>query len=64
MTIRGEDPESLVEKINKIIPRLNGINPEIQKVDHFGNPQPAKSELEGPKVMTKNRDLVLLYIGK
>jgi hypothetical protein len=53
MTTRGEDPKSLAEKINKIIPFLNGHDPEILKQEDFAPAKPAKSEFAGPKAMTK-----------
>jgi hypothetical protein len=66
MGIREEDAESFLEKINKIIPCLNGHDPETLKQMDYGPPKPAKSKFYGPKVgvVIKNKHLLLLYIGK
>src|SRR5919106_3312928 len=61
LTTREED--LFVDKINKIIPILNGYDPKNLKESDYGPPQLAKSKHYGPKVMSKKRDMVLLYIG-
>lgn len=66
MGIREENAESFLEKINKIIPFLNGEDPVNLTEQDYGVPKRAKSKFFGPKagVVIKNRHLLLLYVGK
>ena len=61
-----EEDSVFVEKINRVIPFLNGIEPETLEEVDYASPKPAKSVLYGPNVgiVKKNRYLALLYIGK
>ena len=60
-----KDENEFLEKINAIIPILNGYDPaKLASVDYTGiEKQPAKSKHCGVKVMTKIRYLILLHVA-
>ena len=55
--------KDLLEKINIIIPSLNGLDPDKLVPMTFGPHYMPKNKYYGPKVMAKPRYLILLYVA-
>jgi tetratricopeptide (TPR) repeat protein len=60
----NKEEDIFADRINKIIPLLNGYDPKTLLEKEYGPSQLEKNKIFGPKAMTKDRYLVLLYIGK
>jgi hypothetical protein len=58
-----ENDKDLLQKINTIIPSLNGLDPDQLAPMTFGPHKMAKNKYYGPKVMAKPRYLILLYVA-
>ncbi len=58
-----ENDKDLLQKINTIIPSINGLDPDKLVPMSFGPHNMAKNKYYGPKVMTKPRYLILLYVA-
>jgi ABC-type multidrug transport system fused ATPase/permease subunit len=64
INLANREEDMFVNRINKIIPLLNGYDLKELVEKEIGPPQPAKNKDFPPKAMTDDRYLALLFIGK